>query len=83
MLSAILKSDQIVTVSPITCKGHRVVTAFYATHFSLSQLYDGSAYLLSVAALPSLLPKGGSYQFIFPAEGERLGWPTCLLASAI
>ena len=33
----------------ITLKGRRGVTGFYARHFSISQLRDGSAYLLSVA----------------------------------
>ena len=38
-----------------TCKGCRGVTAFYAYHFSVSQLCDGCAYLLSDAVVQKLL----------------------------
>ena len=49
---------------PITTKGRRRVAGFYAHHFSVSTaLYDGDAYLLSVACLPSPPPKEGSYSF--------------------
>ena len=37
---------------PETCKGRHGVTDIYAHHFSVSQLRDGAAYLLSVAILP-------------------------------
>ena len=50
-----------VKVSPITCKGRMGVIGFEARHFSPSQLRDGSAYLLSVAALHSLRSKEGQY----------------------
>ena len=37
----------------ITCKIRRIYAGFYARNFSVNQLQDGGAYLLSVAALPS------------------------------
>ena len=40
------------------CKGRRGVAGFYfGCHFSISQLRDSSAYLLSVAVLPLHRPK--------------------------
>ena len=41
------------------------VAGFYARQFSMSQLRDGSAYLLSVTALHSQPSKEVSNQFIF------------------
>ena len=65
---------------PITAKGHRGVTGFCARHLSVSQLRDDGAYHLSVATLPSPVPKEGSCPF------ERPGWPVepnqgCQMAS--
>ena len=54
----------------ITCKGRRIVICFCARHLWVSQLRDGGAYLLSIAALPSPPPKEGR---------EHLGWPTLVV----
>ena len=40
-------------VGTVTCKGRGGVASFYARRFSISQLRDGGAYLLSVALLSS------------------------------
>ena len=39
---------------------------FYARHFSVNQLCDDGAYLLSVASLPSLPHKGGQRSIYIP-----------------
>ena len=53
---------------------------FPTRHLSVSQLRDGAAYLLSVAVLPSPLPKEGSHTnvsyFRGVGEVERLVWQT-------
>ena len=47
--------------SPMACKCRMGVTGFYTRHFYVSQLLGSVAYLLSVAALPSLAPNVGNY----------------------
>ena len=52
------------TLGPITRKDCREITGFQSNYpFSMSQLCDGAAYLLSVAVLPSPSPKEGNYSF--------------------
>ena len=53
------------------------------SHFSVNQVHDCSAYLLSIAALTSPLPEGGQLPFYRSEEGERLGWPTCALGEGL
>ena len=38
------------------------ITCFYGRHFSISQLWDCGACLLSITVLPALPPTEGSYQ---------------------
>ena len=47
---------------PITRKGRRGITGFYANHFLMCRAVDGGAYLLSVPALPSPPRKDGCHQ---------------------
>ena len=55
---------------------------FDAGYFSLSQLHDGAIYLLSVAALHSPSPTPNQRRAATNLSSpERLGWPTCDLAS--
>ena len=50
------------------------MTGFYTHQFSASMaLCDGGAYLLSVAALPSLPPKDGGYSFTTPIYAHVVG----------
>ena len=61
--------------SPITCKGCRGVACIYACHFSVSPAFDGGAYLLSVAALPSPPPVLYNCSIVDP--GNELVLPDC------
>ena len=60
--------------SPITCTGRRIVTGFYAFHFSISQVRYGGAYLLSIVVKLYNPPSEGSYQLLVGHLEPRIGF---------
>ena len=55
---------------------------FNANHFSISQLCDGGAYLLTVAALPLPPSKQTAATNISSVEGELVVWLTIMVTNA-
>ena len=59
------------------------MTDLYAHYFSISQLRDGGAYLLSAAAFIVAAPKEGKESNnLSSPEGEQRDWATCARGEA-